>query len=47
MRLVIKEFEILQADPRTESDQIMFATGRPFPGRRLVYAEILKVPPIH
>jgi hypothetical protein len=25
----------------------MYSIGRPITGRRLVYAEILKVPPIH
>jgi hypothetical protein len=46
LRLVIKEFEVLDADRRTEPGQILFATGQPMTGRRLIYAEILKVPPI-
>jgi len=46
LRLVIKEFEILQADYQPGQGKIMMATGRPITGRRLIYAEILKVPPI-
>ena len=48
LRLVIKEFEILQADMKNAQGQFMYSIGRrPITGRRLVYAEILKVPPIH
>jgi hypothetical protein len=47
LRLVIREFEILQADERNAQGQLMYSIGRPITGRRLVYAEILKVPPIH
>ncbi|HUZ47355.1 MAG TPA: hypothetical protein VMW54_12035 [Terriglobia bacterium] len=46
LRLVIKEFEVLDADRRAEAGEILFATGQPMTGRRLVYAEILKMPPI-
>ena len=47
LRLVIREFEILPADALNEQGQLMYTMGKPFEGRRLVYAEILKVPPIH
>ncbi len=47
LRLVIREFEILPADAVNEQGQLMYTMGKPFEGRRLVYAEILKVPPIH
>ena len=47
LRLVIREFEILPADATNEQGQLMYTMGKPFEGRRLVYAEILKVPPIH
>ncbi|MGA8183615.1 MAG: hypothetical protein WB819_08225, partial [Terriglobia bacterium] len=48
LRLVIREYEILQADMVNEQGQLMYSIGpRPITGRRLVYAEILKVPPIH
>ena len=47
LRLVIKEFELLEADYRNEQGQLMYSMGQPFTGRRLVYAEIMKVPPIH
>ncbi len=47
LRLVIREYEILPADALNEQGQLMYTMGKPFEGRRLVYAEILKVPPIH
>jgi hypothetical protein len=46
LRLVIKEFEILPADSKNAQGQLMYSMGKPFEGRRLVYAEILKVPPL-
>ena len=47
LRLVIKEFELLEADYRNAQWQLQYSMGQPFTGRRLVYAEIMKVPPIH
>ena len=46
LRLVIKEFELLPADAKNAQGQLMYSMGKPFEGRRLVYAEILKVPPL-
>jgi len=46
LRLVIKEFEVLDADYRNEQERMTMVARRPITGRRLIYAEILKVPPI-
>ncbi len=46
LRLVLKEFEVLDADARPGQSEILFAAGQPMTGRRLIYAEILNVPPI-
>ncbi len=47
LRLVIKEYEILQADARVKQGQALLAARGPITGQRLVYAEVLRVPPIH
>ncbi|TAM81020.1 MAG: hypothetical protein EPN47_14160 [Acidobacteria bacterium] len=47
LRLVIKEYDILQADAINQQGRAVLAARGPVTGQRLVYAEVLKVPPIH